>query len=144
MVHSPYTTLHLVHPRPVRCSEFITLAFEALGRKGFEPVSPTEWVARLDAVVQAVEDFQAEVKRNPAVLLLPLFEMYASRMSLPGRDAFGLPMYDTTLALKVAPSLGEDRLPQTGIEDARRGVKYWRETGLIKDEEDVQPAKAKL
>lgn len=145
MIHSPYTTLHLVHPRPVRCSDFIKLAVQVIGRKGLEPVSPTEWVARLDAVVQTIDDFEAEVKRNPAVLLLPLFEMYAARMSLPGRDAFGLPMYDTTLALKVAPSLAEDKLPQTGIEDARRGVKYWRETGLITDEpDDAQPTRAKL
>lgn len=100
----------------------------------YEFVTPTEWIARLSARVEAVQDsdYEAEVKQNPAALLLPILDVFAHRITLPGKDAFGLPVYDTRLALEVIPALGEDRLPPTGMEDARRLVKFWRETGVVR------------
>jgi len=127
MVNSPYNTLHLVHPRPIPCSLFIRLIANATGKQ-MQFVTPTEWVAQLKSRIQATEDYD-----NPAAILIPIFEIYSRRMALPGKDAFGIPMYDASRALQVAPSLSEKQLPPTGKEGIERMVKFWRESGLIQD-----------
>ncbi|KDQ17949.1 hypothetical protein BOTBODRAFT_29264 [Botryobasidium botryosum FD-172 SS1] len=128
MVKSPYTVLHLVHPRPVPCSHIAQLIADELGLK-IIPIA--DWLTRLEEAVDSAQDYEHEVERNPAVILLPLFHMFLPMLQKPGRDAMGLPNYDSTLAERVAPSLGGDQLPQTGLYDVRRVLKHWRENGLL-------------
>lgn len=54
------------------------------------------------------------------------------RLSKPGRDAVGFGLYDMTLALQEAPSLGEENLPRVGKESVDTWVAYWRRKGLLK------------
>lgn len=96
----------------------------------FDFLETVDWIARLGERARGDESGDADVQQSAA--FLPIFELYSQRLALPGRDAFGLPMYDTTLALQVAPSLREDRLPLLGMDDVRQAVRYWRKTGLIR------------
>ncbi|KDQ17950.1 hypothetical protein BOTBODRAFT_143676 [Botryobasidium botryosum FD-172 SS1] len=128
MMSSPYPTVHLVHPRPVKASHICQLIADIIG---LEPIPFTEWIDKLEESVNAAQDEGEEMERNPAVVLLPLFQMFLPRLSKKGRDAIGMPLYETKLALQVAPSLAEGRLPQTGMDDVQRVLKHWQETGLF-------------
>ncbi|KDQ17952.1 hypothetical protein BOTBODRAFT_171650 [Botryobasidium botryosum FD-172 SS1] len=129
MTKAPYSTLHLSHPRPVSASYLSRLVADHFGLK---LVPLPEFVARLEDSVDSTQDPESE-ERNPAVALLPLFHAFLPRFEKPGRDAITMPILDTTLALKVAPSLAADKLPPTGMTDLQLLLRHWRESGMLPD-----------
>ncbi|KDQ07647.1 hypothetical protein BOTBODRAFT_180516 [Botryobasidium botryosum FD-172 SS1] len=131
MRNSPYTTLHLCHPRPVPWSSIFEHIAASIGAK---TVPFPEWFSRLEGSVDAGSEVQVEqIKENPALMLLETYRAFASGVGpdLPFRDATGSPMLETSKAVEVAPSLREDKLGRLGKDDADRWLAYWRKTGFL-------------
>ena len=47
-------------------------------------------------------------------------------------EAFGLPRLSVTEAMRVAPSLQEENLPQLTAGDAMKWLKYWKSIGFLR------------
>ncbi|KDQ07667.1 hypothetical protein BOTBODRAFT_166803 [Botryobasidium botryosum FD-172 SS1] len=130
MRNSPYTTLHLAHPRRTPWSLIFEYAAKSIGA---ELISFPEWFARLEASLQSDEPQVELVKRNPALLLLDTFRSLSRKPDVPGpgREALSMPVLDTDRAVEVAPSLSEKNLAALSTKDIDRWLRYWRKSEFL-------------
>lgn len=127
MRNSPYSILHLAHPRPVPWSTIITPIARSLNL----PLVPyAEWVTRLQKSGENL-DAKGEVdmmKVNPALRILDFFSrtmLAEERGGEGGREMMGMPELSLRKAVEVAPALNEKNLPQLGEKDALSWLGYW-------------------
>lgn len=121
MRNSSYPVLHLAHPRPVAWNTILSAVSRALNL----PLVPySKWIQTLKksreglSVQQEADACQA----NPALRLLDFFT--GAKVDVVG-EALGVPNMDLTKAVKVAPALSEDRLPQLNEVNVSKWLAYW-------------------
>lgn len=130
MRNSPYTTVHLAHPRRQSWSSIFQHVADSIGAK---LVPFPEWFSLLEASLQSDEPQVELMKKNPALILLDTFRAFSQNAVTPGpgREALSIPILDTDLAVEVAPSLSEENLPQLGKKDVDSWLSYWRKNGFL-------------
>jgi hypothetical protein len=128
MRDSPAATLNLCHPRSVSWNGI----FEPIAKELNVPIVPYgDWLAKLDeSLIHAKSEVEA-VKENPALRLIEFFRTNGADKIPPGREAGGFPIMSTEVAVQVAESLTEAKLPLLGTEDALNWVKYWKSVGFL-------------
>ena len=121
MRNSSYPVLHLAHPRPVAWNTILSTVSHALDL----PLVPySEWIQTLKksreglSAQQETDAYQA----NPALKLLDFFT--SANVNALG-EALGVPNMDLTKAVKAAPALSEDNLPQLNEVNVSRWLAYW-------------------
>ena len=91
-----------------------------------------EWYAALAKSIDGLHaDSEVEMtKHNPALKILDFFAAANEKMH-QSEEAMGLPRLDTSLAQRMAPSLGPDKLKQLSADDALSWVRYWQRVGAV-------------
>lgn len=98
---------------------------------GISHVIPyAEWVDRLHESAKSF-DKNSDWRRNPALRMLPFWRFMEDKVSSPGRDEMGFPIFTMKESLKVTTVLGEDTLPTTSEKDVKDWIKSWKRDGLI-------------
>jgi hypothetical protein len=116
MLSSPYIYLHLAHPRMIPFSTIVRYAAEAFK---VPVVSYSEWISKLERIVEDPNFDIGVVAQKQSLGLLPLFQ-FLNENSLDEVDV------ETRRAHEVASALNEEHLPPLGKTDASRWVAYWK------------------
>lgn len=126
MVHttSPYTIIHLRHPRPILWSEVM----EELSRiLGTSIVSYTEWISKL-TTVQPHAGMAKFV--GPALTLADQLRPLSSNneaLRVRVMENNGLSVFmDIEASLPYSATLSSPSLPRLNGDDIRKWVAYWR------------------
>jgi hypothetical protein len=71
-------------------------------------------------------------RKNPAILLLQFFRNYLDvDMEAEDREAIGTPRFSVEHALRVAPVLREEELPELCRQDVEKWMRYWKMSGFL-------------
>ena len=129
MRDSPAEVLNLAHPRAANWDEL----FKPISKELGVPMVPyNDWLAKLDeSLLKATNEVDA-VKENPALRLIQFFRTNGADKVPAGREAGGFPIMSTDVAMQVAESLTEPKLPVLGDNDALQWVNYWKSVGYLK------------
>ncbi|KAH9946535.1 hypothetical protein B0H21DRAFT_822721 [Amylocystis lapponica] len=119
--------VNVTHPRPVPFTDILTAISDALGRNiPFEPLK--SWVAKLKHVADGAS--VGDLETIPAIKLLGFFEnITAQEKGIRDVEAGGVPMFETTEAQKMSPTLLS--LSSLGKDEANAWVQYWRSGQFI-------------
>ena len=134
MRKSPYTTLHLAHPRPATWSSLFRPIAADLGAS---LVSFPEWLSRFEGSLKSHESEVEEMERNPALVLMETFKAFASAKQSPHSEVPAMPKLVMDKAMEAAPSLRERDLAILGEEDVKSWLRYWRRIGFIQSSSKV-------
>ncbi|KDQ15200.1 hypothetical protein BOTBODRAFT_145241 [Botryobasidium botryosum FD-172 SS1] len=127
MRNSPYAIHHIHHPRPLDHGVFARIVSESIGAR---VVSYAEWVRHLEASGRS-PNAKRDRQYNPAYRMVKFFASMTEKVSAPGRDEIGMPVFEMRKAMEVASVLGEDVLPTTSEEDIVGWLRAWKRDGRL-------------
>lgn len=129
--NSKAQTVHLAHPNPVPWTDVFGPIAAALR----VPLIPyADWLARLEADLADKSRTEAEAAmNNPALHLISMFRPFRDGgVKTEAREAMGVPLLQTTEAVKASPALRRQNLAPLNAKDALAWVKFWKSAGLLK------------
>lgn len=138
--NAQYSTVHLLHPRPVPCKNI----FRVISQELKLPLQPyAEWVNLLEQAVTATDvnmagrsaKLSTELERLPAGKILQLFkgglkaEEEIAASSDETVEVMGIPKLAIDKALASSPALS--KATGLGSSDVVRWLGYWRKIGFL-------------
>lgn len=135
-----YSTVHLIHPRPVLCNDLFLVISQEL-KLSLRPYA--EWVQLLEQAVTATNantigrsaQLSKELEKLPAGKLLPLFkacvkaEEEIAASNDDSLEVMGIPKLAIDNALASSTALSKAASLESS--DVVRWLEYWKEIGFL-------------